>query len=79
MHDKFSRRIEAALAKLAARIEGSSKRLDAAQVNRQIGRILQRNQRAAARFFAGSAQAAADPRATAAATNRHKRRDIPTA
>lgn len=50
MHDKFSRRIEAALAKLAARIEGSTKRLSAAQINRQIGRILQRNQRSAARF-----------------------------
>jgi transposase len=50
MHDKFSRRIEAALAKLAGRIEGSTKRLDAAQVNRQIGRILQQNQRSAARF-----------------------------
>ena len=50
MHDKFSDRIEAALAKLAARIESSRKRLNAAQVNRQIGRILQRNQRSAARF-----------------------------
>ena len=50
MHDKFSQRIEAALAKLAARIDGSSKRLSAAQINRQIGRILQRNQRSAARF-----------------------------
>jgi transposase len=50
MHDKFSRRIEAALATLAARIERSTKRLSAAQVNRQIGRILQRNQRSAARF-----------------------------
>jgi transposase len=50
MHDKFSDRIEAALAKLAARIESSTKRLSAAQINRQIGRILQRNQRSAARF-----------------------------
>jgi transposase len=50
MHDKFSRRIEAALQRLAARITGSKKRLDPAQVNRQIGRILQQNQRAAARF-----------------------------
>jgi transposase len=50
MHDKFSRRIEAALAKLGARIDSSTKRLSAAQVNRQIGRILQRNQRSAARF-----------------------------
>src|SRR5262245_11185608 len=50
MHDKFSQRIEAALATLGRRIESSTKRLSAAQVNRQIGRILQRNQRAAARF-----------------------------
>jgi len=50
MHDKFSARIEAALAKLAARIDSSSKRLNATQINRQIGRILQRNQRSAARF-----------------------------
>ena len=33
-----------------ARIDSSTQRLDAAQVNRQIGRILQRNQRSAARF-----------------------------
>jgi transposase len=50
MHDKFSRRIEEALGRLAARLARSKKRLDAATVNRQIGRILQRNQRAAARF-----------------------------
>ena len=50
MHDKFSLRIEAALERLAARIAGSKKRLDQAKVNRQIGRILQQNQRAAARF-----------------------------
>lgn len=50
MHDKFSARINAALERLAARIAGSKKRLDPAQVNRQIGRILQKNQRAAARF-----------------------------
>lgn len=50
MHDKFSRRIEAALDRLATRIARSQKRLDPAAVNRQIGRILQQNQRAAARF-----------------------------
>jgi transposase len=50
MHDKFSRRIETALERLAARIERSKKRLEPATVNRQIGRILQQNQRAAARF-----------------------------
>jgi hypothetical protein len=48
MHDKFSRRIETALGRLAVR--KSKKRLDPAKVNRQIGRILQQNQRAAAHF-----------------------------
>src|ERR1700676_2378883 len=50
MHDKFSRRIEEALERLAGRILRSKKRLDPAAVNRQIGRTLQQNQRAAARF-----------------------------
>jgi transposase len=50
MHDKFSRRIEVALARLAARIARLRRPLDQTQVNRQIGRILQQNQRAARRF-----------------------------
>jgi transposase len=50
MHDKFSQRIERALERLSARVARSTKRLDPATVNRQIGRILQQNQRAAARF-----------------------------
>jgi transposase len=50
MHDKFSQRIDAALKRLADRTARSKKRLDPATVNRQIGRILQQNQRAAARF-----------------------------
>jgi transposase len=50
MHAKFSRRIETALERLAARAARSKHRLDPAPVNRQIGRILQQNQRAAARF-----------------------------
>jgi transposase len=50
MHDKFSRRIEEALDRLAARLARSKKRVDPATVNRQIGRILQQNQRSAARF-----------------------------
>jgi transposase len=52
MHDKFSQRIDMALQRLAARVARSKKRLDPAVVNRQIGRILQQNQRAAARFAA---------------------------
>jgi len=50
MHDKFSKRIEAALKRLAGRIARSKRRLDREEVNRQIGRILQQNQRAAQRF-----------------------------
>ncbi|MBV8442665.1 MAG: hypothetical protein JO312_19235, partial [Hyphomicrobiales bacterium] len=50
MHDRFGRRIEQALDRLSARIARSKKRLDGTAVNRQIGRILQSNQRAAARF-----------------------------
>lgn len=50
MHDKFSGRIQQSLERLAGRIARSKKRLDPATVNRQIGRILQQNQRSAARF-----------------------------
>ena len=50
MHERFSARIEQALAKLQARIARSQKRLNRDAINRQIGRLLQRNQRAAARF-----------------------------
>jgi transposase len=50
IHNKFSQRIEAGIERLAARIARSKKSLDAEKVNRQVGRILQRNQRAAARY-----------------------------
>jgi transposase len=50
MHDKFSLRIEEALQRLAVRLARAKKRVDPAGVNRQIGRILQQNQRSAARF-----------------------------
>ena len=50
MHEKFSRRIETALATLSDRIARSRRWIDPNQVNRQIGRILQQNQRSAARF-----------------------------
>ena len=50
MHEKFSSRIEAALARLQGRIAQAKKPLDKARVLRQIGRLLQRNSRAAARF-----------------------------
>jgi transposase len=50
IHEKFSGRIEAALRCLAARMARAQKPLTQAAIQRQIGRILQRNQRAAARF-----------------------------
>src|SRR5215469_6802904 len=50
IHAKFSSRIEAALERLAARIARSKRPLNQSVIQRQIGRILQRNQRAAARF-----------------------------
>ena len=51
MHEKFSQRIADALERLSGRIARSKKRLDPATLNRQVGRILQQNQRAAARFM----------------------------
>jgi len=50
MHEKFRRRIEIALDRLAGRIARAKKRVDPALVNRQIGRLLERNQRAAQAF-----------------------------
>lgn len=50
MHDRFSVRIEQALQKLGARLERSRKALEAGDVERQIGRLLGRNSRAAAAF-----------------------------
>jgi transposase len=50
MHEKFSQRIERALGTLQGRLARAERRIDPAQVNRQIGRILQQNQRSAARF-----------------------------
>jgi transposase len=50
MHERFSARIAQALEKLQARIAQSRKPLNRDAINRQIGRLLQRNPRAAARF-----------------------------
>jgi transposase len=50
MHEKFSRRIELGLDRLQRRVQHARAPLSKAHVNRQIGRLLQRNQRAAARF-----------------------------
>ncbi len=50
MHGRFSLRIEAALKRLAGRIERSKQPIDREQVERQVGRLLQRNSRAARRY-----------------------------
>lgn len=50
MHERFTKRIEAGLESLARRIDKSKRRLDAKVLERQIGRLLERNARAAARY-----------------------------
>jgi transposase len=62
MHQRFSLRIEQGLQSLGRRIEKSTRLLDKGVLERQIGRLLQRNSRAAARYhielIADPAQAA---------------------
>src|SRR5438094_5294636 len=50
MHERFAQRIETALGKLGARIARARKPLEHARLERQIGRLLGRNSRAAARY-----------------------------
>jgi transposase len=50
MHERFSRRIEEGLQSLGRRIEKSQKVLDRGDLERQIGRLLGQNSRAAARY-----------------------------
>jgi transposase len=50
MHERFSKRIEAALESMARRIARSRSALDRGRLERQIGRILERNSRAGARY-----------------------------
>jgi transposase len=50
MHERFSRRIELRLDRLALRLERSRQRLDREAVGRQIGRLLGQNSRAAGRY-----------------------------
>jgi transposase len=50
MHERFSKRIEEGLQSLAQRIEKSKSLLERGQLERQIGRLLERNSRAAARY-----------------------------
>jgi len=50
MHERFAARIEEALKSLAGRLERSTKPIEAGPVERQIGRLLGKNSRAAAGF-----------------------------
>jgi transposase len=50
MHERFKARIETALESLERRIEKSKKPLDRGVIERQIGRLLERNSRAAGGF-----------------------------
>ena len=50
MHARFSGRIERGLERLGRRIERSTQPVDRGNVERQVGRILERNQRAAERY-----------------------------
>ncbi len=50
MHARFAARIDAGLASLRRRVENSTKKLDRGPVERQIGRLLQRNSRAAGKY-----------------------------
>jgi transposase len=50
MHERFSRRIDEGLQSLGRRIEKSQSALDRGTLERQIGRLLERNSRASARY-----------------------------
>jgi transposase len=50
MHERFSQRIEAGLLSLERRIEKSQSTLERGALERQIGRLLERNSRAAQRY-----------------------------
>jgi transposase len=50
IHERFSKRIEAGLASLAGRVDRSRKKLDRGPIERQLGRLLGRNSRAAGRY-----------------------------
>jgi len=50
MHERFSSRIQAELEKITRRLEKARSAVDRSSVDRQIGRLLERNRRAAQRF-----------------------------
>ena len=50
MHERFSKRIEQGLAKLAARLSCARRQPDKVQIGQQLGRLMQRNSRAAGKY-----------------------------
>jgi len=50
MHERFARRIEDGLDRLGRRIRHARRPLDVRRLERQLGRLLERNQRAASRY-----------------------------
>src|SRR3989441_2436905 len=50
MHDRFARHIEEGLARIGHRVEHAQRPLDVRGLERQLGRLLERNPRAAARY-----------------------------
>jgi transposase len=50
MHERFARRIEDGLTRLGARLRRARRPLDVRRLERQLGRLLERNQRAAGRY-----------------------------
>lgn len=51
MHERFARRIEDRLTRLGRRVEQARRPLDVRALERQVGRLLEQNQRAAARYL----------------------------
>jgi transposase len=51
MHERFSRRIEDRLTRLGRRVQQARRPLDVRTLERQVGRLLEQNQRAAARYL----------------------------
>lgn len=50
MHERFARRIEERLTRLGRRVQQARRPLDVRKLERQVGRLLEQNQRAAARY-----------------------------
>jgi transposase len=53
LHERFQKRIEAGLEKLVRRVRDAKRKLEAGVIERQIGRLLQRNARGAGAFRIG--------------------------